>query len=111
MNDIFLKIINHELDAKFIYEDDKCVAFYDKFPLQPGHFLVVPKERSKNITEADDATAAHLINVARKLAKKEILDKGIPAFKILINTGKEADQTIFHTHIHVIPYTDNVEDK
>lgn len=110
MDDIFLKIINRELDAKFLYEDDKCVAFYDKFPLQPGHFLVVPKIKSKNIAEANDETAAHLINVARKLAKREVLDKGIPGFKILINTGKEADQTIFHTHIHIIPYKEKTAD-
>ncbi|MGV2392643.1 UNVERIFIED_CONTAM: HIT family protein [Campylobacter lari] len=107
MDDIFLKIISRELSAEIIYEDDICIAFYDKFPLQPGHFLVVPKTRSKNITEADDQTAAHLINTARKLAKEHILDKGIPGFKTLINTGKSADQTIFHTHIHIIPYKED----
>ncbi|WP_027335062.1 histidine triad protein HinT [Mycoplasmopsis felifaucium] len=110
MNDIFLKIINRELEAKFIYEDDICVAFYDKFPLQPGHFLVVPKTRTANITEMDDDTAAHLINTARKLAKQEVLDKGLAGFKILINTGSAADQTIFHTHVHVIPYKEKSED-
>ncbi|VEU75608.1 HIT-like protein (cell cycle regulation) [Mycoplasmopsis maculosa] len=104
MNDVFLKIINRELPAEIIYEDDICIAFFDKFPLQKGHFLVVPKTLSKNITEADDQTAAHLINVARKLAKERILDKGIPGFKTLINTGKAADQVIFHTHVHIIPY-------
>ncbi|MBZ4203851.1 histidine triad protein HinT [Mycoplasma tauri] len=104
MDDLFLKIINREVEAKFLYEDDICVAFYDKFPLQPGHFLVVPKVRSRNITEADDATAAHLINTARMLAKREVFEKGIPGFKILINSGASADQTIFHTHVHVIPY-------
>ncbi|WP_029513665.1 histidine triad protein HinT [Mycoplasmopsis primatum] len=110
MDDLFLKIINHEEPAKFLYEDDVCVAFYDKFPIQPGHFLVVPKTKSKNITEADDETAAHLINVARKLGKKEVLEKGIPGFKILINTGKEADQSIFHTHVHIIPYREKTTD-
>ncbi|WP_027120857.1 histidine triad protein HinT [Mycoplasmopsis lipofaciens] len=111
MNDIFLKIINREIPANFIYEDDICVAFYDKFPLQPGHFLVVPKVRSKNIVETDSETAAHLINIARKLAKQEVLDKNIPGFKILINTGESADQTIFHTHVHVIPYANKTSDR
>ncbi len=49
--------------------DEYCVAFYDKFPIQPGHFLVVPRIKSKNITEADDFTAGHLINTARKIRK------------------------------------------
>lgn len=104
MDDIFVKIINRELDAKIIYEDDICIAFYDKLPIKPGHFLVVPKKKSKNITETDDKTSAHLIKIVKKLAKKEVLDKGLAGFKILINTGKAAEQTIFHTHIHVIPY-------
>ncbi len=104
MDQLFLDIIARKEPADIFYEDDYCVAFYDKFPIHSGHFLVVPRERSKNITEADDKTAAHLINVARKLAKKMVLDKGIPGFKIVINTGREAEQSIFHTHIHVIPY-------
>ncbi|MBU4689642.1 histidine triad protein HinT [Mycoplasma zalophidermidis] len=104
MDNIFLNIIEGKLDAKFLYKDEKCVAFYDKFPVNEGHFLVVPRVKSKNITETDDSTAAHLINVARKLGKQEVLDKGISGFKIVINTGASAEQSIFHTHVHVIPY-------
>ncbi|BAP01300.1 HIT family protein [Mycoplasmopsis californica HAZ160_1] len=104
MDNIFLDIIAGKAEAQFIYKDEKCVAFYDKFPFRPGHFLVVPREKTANITEMDDNLAGHLINVARKLAKQEILDKGIPGFKIVINTGRSAEQSIFHTHIHVIPF-------
>ncbi|QBF34809.1 HIT family protein [Mycoplasmopsis phocirhinis] len=104
MDNIFLDIIAGKAEAEFIYKDDVCVAFYDKFPFKPGHFLVVPRVKSANITEMDDETAAHLINVARKLAKQEVLDKGIPGFKIVVNTGKSAEQSIFHTHVHVIPF-------
>ncbi|ADN69282.1 histidine triad protein HinT [Mycoplasmopsis fermentans] len=110
MQNIFQLIINKKAEANIIFEDDKCIAFYDKFPIQPGHFLVVPKKHSKNITEADDETAAHLINVARRLGKKHVLDKKIAGFKIIINTGEAADQTIFHTHVHVIPYREKVQD-
>lgn len=104
MDNIFLDIIAGKADAQFIYKDDKCVAFYDKFPYRSGHFLVVPRVKTANITETDDDTAAHLINVARKLGKQEVLDKGIAGFKIVINTGRSADQSIFHTHVHVIPF-------
>ncbi|UUD35504.1 HIT family protein [Mycoplasmopsis caviae] len=110
MQNIFQLIIDKKAEANIIYEDDICIAFYDKFPIQPGHFLVVPKKHSRNITEADDETAAYLINMARKLGKEQVLDKKIPGFKILINTGEAADQTIFHTHVHVIPYREKVED-
>ncbi|EGV00247.1 histidine triad protein HinT [Mycoplasmopsis columbina] len=104
MKDLFLKIINRELPSDILYEDDKCIAIYDKYPFREGHFLVIPKKWSQNVTEMDDETAGHVFNVARKLAKKEILDKGIPGFKIIINTGEMADQTVFHTHVHVIPF-------
>ncbi|AXJ70400.1 HIT family protein [Mycoplasma bovis] len=110
MDDLFLKIISGEEEGKIFYEDEYCVAFYDKFPIQPGHFLVVPRIKSKNITEADDFTAGHLINTARKLGKQEVLDKGIAGFKILINTGRSADQSIFHTHVHIIPYKEKSKD-
>ncbi|KKB26708.1 HIT family hydrolase [Mycoplasmopsis meleagridis] len=105
---IFAKIIRKEMPAKFLYEDSKCIAIYDAFPFREGHFLVIPKKFSKNITEMDDDTAGHIFNVARKLAKKEILDKGIPGFKVVINTNEMADQTVFHTHIHVIPIREKV---
>lgn len=102
--EIFLKIINRELAADIIYEDEMVIAFKDAYPVNPGHFLVVPKKWAPNVLESSDEDVQHAILVARKLAKSEIIDKGIPAFKIVINTGKEAAQTVFHTHIHVIPY-------
>lgn len=104
MDDIFVKIINRELPADIIYEDEKCIAFYDKFPAKEGHFLVVPKIKKTDITEMDDEESAYLFNVARKLGKQFCKDKD-KGFRLIINTGKKAGQTIFHTHIHIIPFT------
>lgn len=104
MNDIFLKIINREIPANILYEDEKCIAFYDIHPEQPGHFLVVPKRLSKTILETTDEEASHLIKIAKKLAKENIIDKNIEGFKLKVNSGKSAGQEVFHTHIHVIPY-------
>ncbi|TNK82074.1 hypothetical protein C4M98_01770 [Mycoplasmopsis pullorum] len=104
MKDIFLKIINREIPAKIIYEDDKVIAFMDAYPIQEGHFLVVPKNWAPNVLESSDEDITHAFLVARKLAKERVINQGIPAFKIVINTGKEAEQSVFHTHIHVIPY-------
>ncbi|QIW62065.1 histidine triad protein HinT [Mycoplasmopsis gallinacea] len=104
MASVFTKIINREIPANIIYEDDRVIAFLDAFPSTEGHFLVVPKIEKPNLLETSDDDFVYAILKARELAKKEVLDKGKTGFKILINTGASADQTVFHTHIHVIPY-------
>ncbi|UUM19241.1 histidine triad protein HinT [Mycoplasma sp. 1018B] len=106
---IFSKIIDREIESKILYEDDICIAIYDAFPFREGHFLVIPKKPSKNITEMDDETTKHLFVIVKKLAKEHILDKNIPGFKILINTNEIADQTVFHTHVHVIPVREKIK--
>ncbi|ADE19368.1 histidine triad protein HinT [Mycoplasma crocodyli] len=103
-DNVFQKIINKEIPAEILYEDDKVVAFLDAFPEQPGHFLVVPKESAKNLLENSDEIISYALIKARELAKKHVVDKGIGSFKLIINTGSKAGQTVFHTHIHIIPY-------
>ncbi|MEA4276616.1 histidine triad protein HinT [Mycoplasma sp. 21DD0573] len=110
MNDsIFTKIIKREIPSNIIYEDNVVIAILDAFPQQEGHFLVIPKEQKSNILEHDETTFLHAMKVARMLAKQRVIDNNIPGFKILINTGKEAGQVVFHTHIHVIPYKEQGE--
>lgn len=104
MDDLFLKIINREIPSDIIYEDEHVIAFMDIYPEQPGHFLVVPKKYAKNCLESTEEDFVYAILKARELAKKFVIDKGIPGFRIVINTGKSAGQSVFHTHIHVIPY-------
>ncbi|WP_025755203.1 histidine triad protein HinT [Mycoplasmopsis cricetuli] len=101
---IFSKIISREIPAQIIYEDEKVIAFYDAFPFREGHFLVVPKEEKSNYLLNDESIFLHAMKIARQLAKKLIIDQGIDSFKTLINTGANAGQTIFHTHIHIIPF-------
>ena len=112
MDDIFLKIIHREIPSNILYADDLCIAFYDKFPIRKGHFLVVPKNKSKNILETSEEETIHLIKIAKKLAKEEIIDK-FPGsgFKLIINTNEPAGQTVFHTHIHIIPYKQKLQKK
>ncbi|QNM93660.1 HIT family protein [Mycoplasma sp. Pen4] len=101
---IFTKIIKREIPSKILYEDDKVIAIYDVNPVREGHFLVIPKTQVDNIIQNTEEEFLYAMKIARKLAKEEIIDKGIPGFKIYINTGKTAGQEVFHTHIHVIPY-------
>ncbi|AGQ50981.1 histidine triad protein HinT [Mesomycoplasma hyopneumoniae] len=101
---LFLDIIAKKLPAKIIYEDEKVIAFYDKFPVSPGHFLVVPKNYSRNLFTISDEDFTYLIKKARELALVELKKINAISFKLLINNEKEAQQTIFHTHIHIIPF-------
>ncbi|WP_036452325.1 histidine triad protein HinT [Mycoplasma buteonis] len=101
---IFTKIINREIPANILYEDDKIIAFYDINPKQPGHFLVVPKREAANLLENTDEEIAYAFVKAKELAKEEMLRQEASSFKIVVNTGASAGQVVFHTHIHVIPY-------
>ncbi|KAL1426329.1 hypothetical protein MTO96_003343 [Rhipicephalus appendiculatus] len=80
---IFGKIVRGEIPTKFIYEDDKCVAFHDINP--PGSY--------------DKAILGHILFVAQHVAKEQKLDKG---FRIVINDGPQGCQSVYHVHIHVL---------
>ena len=106
MPTIFTKIINKEIPAYFVYEDELCVAFLDISQATKGHTLVVPKKEYQNILELDDETARHLFSVTVKLAKainRVFTPKGI---NILNNNGVHAFQSVMHYHIHIIPRYD-----
>lgn len=103
MSSVFSKIINKEIPAQFVYEDDDVVAFLDIAQATKGHTLVVSKKEFTDITEVPDALAGHLFMVAAKLSKgikKAFKTNGI---NILGNNGAAAGQTVFHFHIHIIP--------
>uniref|UniRef100_L7M2N8 HIT domain-containing protein n=1 Tax=Rhipicephalus pulchellus TaxID=72859 RepID=L7M2N8_RHIPC len=99
---IFGKIIRGEIPTKFIYEDDKCVAFHDINPQAPVHFLVIPRKpipQLSKATEDDKAILGHILFVAQHVAKEQKLDKG---FRIVINDGPQGCQSVYHVHIHVL---------
>ncbi|MGH8481669.1 MAG: histidine triad nucleotide-binding protein [Nevskiaceae bacterium] len=99
---LFEKIIDKELPAAIVYEDEQCVAFRDINPGAPTHVLLVPR---KPIPKLSDATAAdqpllgHLMLVAAKLAGQ--LGVG-EAFRVAINNGAGAGQSVFHLHLHIL---------
>lgn len=102
---IFDRIINKEIPATVIYEDDKCLAFRDINPVAPVHFLLIPKNRDglTQLSKAEDRHAAllgHLMVTAAKVAAQEKLDQN--GYRLVINDGKEGGQQVFHLHIHVI---------
>ena len=103
MGCIFCDIISKKIPARIIYEDEFAVAFEDVNPQAPIHVLVVPRKHiatSLDIKEEDDALMAHLLQVANKVSKdKDIAKRG---FRLVMNCNREAGQTIFHLHLHVL---------
>ncbi|MGZ9762247.1 histidine triad protein HinT [Mycoplasma sp. 394] len=104
MASIFTQIINRQIPAEILYEDEKVIAIYDIKPFQPGHFLVIPKTPEANILENNDADFIYAMLKARELAAKYIKEHNKSGFKLLVNTGASAGQMVFHTHIHIIPF-------
>ncbi len=103
MDNLFMKIIEREIPAKIVYEDDDVLAFLDIAQNTKGHTLVIPKKETASVLTADAKTITQVNLAAQKIAQKlvEIFDaKGV---NILSNANPVAGQTVFHYHVHVIP--------
>lgn len=99
---VFAKIIRREIPAKFVHEDDRCVVVRDVDPKAPTHLLVIPKKPLVDLAGAgseDESLLGHLLLVAAKVAKSEGIGEG---FRIAINNGAKAGQSVFHLHLHVL---------
>ena len=100
---IFEKIARHEIPAKIVWEDDEVVAFHDVDPKAPVHVLVVPKRvipRLAEATEGDQALLGKLIATTRIVAEKlDLLESG---YRIVINNGPDAGESVPHLHVHVL---------
>ncbi|XP_015925957.1 adenosine 5'-monophosphoramidase HINT1 [Parasteatoda tepidariorum] len=99
---IFGKIIRGEIPCKFVYEDDKCVAFNDINAQAPVHILVVPRKPIIQLSaaeEEDESLIGHLLLVAKKVAKEQGLANG---FRIVINDGRDGGQSVYHLHVHIL---------
>jgi len=108
MNDcVFCKIINNELPANKIYEDEKIIAFLDIDPINKGHALLVPKQHYSSTLETPDQVVCNLAIMAKKIAKAIMRATGAHACNIGINNGKESGQVVFHTHWHIMPRFEN----
>lgn len=99
---IFSKIINREIPADIVYEDDLCLAFNDISPQAPVHILVVPKKpipRLSDASDSDQALLGHLLLAAKQVAAQVGLDNG---YRVVINDGADGGQTVYHLHVHVL---------
>lgn len=100
---IFEKIIDREIPANIVYEDDDVIAFMDAFPIVKGHTLVVPKQPIENIFDLDEETGSKLMSVITKVSTA-VRDAFQPAgLNVVQNNGAYASQSVFHLHFHIIP--------
>ena len=102
MPTIFTKIINREIPAEIVYEDDLALAFRDISPQAPTHVLVIPKKEIASLDALEDGDAelmGHLFVVVRNVAAQLKLTNG---YRTVINCGQEGGQTVAHIHIHLL---------
>lgn len=102
-NCLFCRILAGEIPASKVYEDDHLFAFRDVNPQSPTHVLLIPKKHISSLNEVsaeDHAVLGHLVRIAPQIARQEgIADSG---FRVVINTGADAGQSVRHIHLHVM---------
>ena len=92
-----------KLQSHVIYDDDDCLAILDKYPIDTGHSLVIPKKPYEKITDMPKDEVAELFSLVPQIANAILKATGAVAFSIAQNNGKEAKQIVPHVHIHIIP--------
>jgi histidine triad (HIT) family protein len=102
-NTLFTKIINREIPADILFQDDRATAFRDIHPQAPTHILIVPNKpipTVNDVTEEDEATLGHLFIVAAKLAEQEGISEN--GYRLIVNCGNHGGQVVFHLHMHLL---------
>lgn len=100
---IFCKIVNKEIPAKVVLEEDDLIAFHDLNAQAPTHVLIIPKRHIVGLGEVapeDGVVLGNLLLAARKVAVATGIEKS--GFRTVVNSGRDAGQTVFHLHVHVI---------
>jgi histidine triad (HIT) family protein len=99
---IFQRIIDREVPADIVFEDDRCLAFRDISPKAPTHVLIIPKKAIpsfNDLTAADAEIVGHIMLVIRDLAGKLGLEGG---YRVVVNCGPDAGQSVDHLHFHLL---------
>jgi histidine triad (HIT) family protein len=104
---IFCKIVAGELPSEIVQEDEHTIAFMDISPWTRGHALVIPRRHSRNLYDIEDDDLAQVASAAKRLAQRmrDVLD--CDGVNLLNSSEPSAWQTVFHTHVHVIPRYDD----
>lgn len=107
---IFCKIIAGEILSSKVYEDDQAIAILDITQVTPGHTLLIPKAHHRNLLAMEAQETAELFSLVPKIAKKILTATGATGLNIVNNNEEVAGQTVFHTHVHLIPRYEEGDD-
>jgi len=102
-NCIFCKIASGSIPGNIVYQDEQVTAFRDLHPAAPVHVLIIPNRHIislRDSVEEDQALMGYMLVIARKLAAQEGIDQS--GYRVMINTGPDAGQTVFHLHVHLM---------
>jgi histidine triad (HIT) family protein len=100
MATLFTKIINREIPADIVYEDEHVVAFRDVDPKAPTHILIIPRAEITGLAALpEEGDHLHILNAAKKIAEQEGLTTG---YRLVINQGPDAGQSVEHLHAHLL---------
>lgn len=103
MSTIFKQIINREIPADIVYEDDLCLAFRDINPQAPVHILVIPKKEIPSVAAADDddkEILGHLMIKSAEIARDMGIDES--GYRLVTNVNDDAGQSVYHLHFHLL---------
>jgi histidine triad (HIT) family protein len=98
---IFAQMISGDIPVDFVHEDEYCIVINDINPQAPVHLLVIPKKEIPRLSQSEDtdqAVLGHLMLVAKKIAKEQ----GLESFRLVINDGVDACQSVYHLHLHIL---------
>ncbi len=99
---VFQRILDREIPADIVFEDDRCLAFRDIHPQAPVHVVVIPKKpipTLNDVTEDDAGLIGHLFVAMRQIASRLGLHKG---YRVVVNCGPDAGQVVMHVHFHLL---------
>lgn len=99
---VFKRIIDREIPANIVYEDDLCLAFHDINPAAPTHVVVIPKKEIPTVNDIapeDEPLIGHLFVVIKQIARELGLSDG---YRVAVNCGRDAGQEVFHLHLHLL---------
>jgi len=101
---VFCRIIDGREPGYVVYEDEETIAILDKYPINKGHILVMPKRHYRDIFEIPPNTLCRVMETVKTIATAVVKGLNADGVRLIQNNGPSAGQVVFHFHVHVIPY-------
>ena len=103
MDCLFCDILSGKKNGHLIYEDDLHISILDKYPIDTGHSLIIPRKHHEKITDMNPSSVGEMFSIVPKIANAILDATGADAFSVGQNNGRAAKQIVPHVHVHIIP--------